>query len=453
MMTEIFQELVKETISKIERLESRSRSRSPKAQLRFNHAVETTLIDLWKATHCIPTRECAINKRIGYYSENPQYGDPLLAYKQTMAAFNGLHLIGYIEVTKEGYFDRRILQGSLTKFVARDELLERLHEIEDHPALTIKQDLNRESIILRNVIDGQRKAIEYDNTPKTDEYRQNLKTINQCFQKHWADLEIKDAALAALEDRISSDDEKQPIDLSARSLVRIFSNGSFKEGGRFYRGWWQNVPSEYRKHITIDMKRTVEYDFSQLNPHMLYFAYNKELGSEDAYNRVLDGEHRDLVKTAFNAMIQASSPLRNCPRYIDPSIADMSWGELRDRVIAAHKPIEHLFFDGIGNKMQFEDSCICEGVMLHFAAMDAPALPVHDSFIMHHGFGGELEEAMRRSFHDRFGNDIPAKQEIIKFQVSDDSPPKSVGVDDVLEAEKEYSKWQARNDAWFAQKK
>ena len=99
MMTEIFQELVKETISKIERLESRSPS--AKAQLRFNHAVETTLIDLWKATHCIPTTECAINKRIGYYSENPQYGDPLLAYKQTMAAFNGLHLIGYIEVKKK----------------------------------------------------------------------------------------------------------------------------------------------------------------------------------------------------------------------------------------------------------------------------------------------------------------------------------------------------------------
>ena len=31
--------------------------------------------------------------------------------------------------------------------------------------------------------------------------------------------------------------------------------------------------------------------------------------------------------------------------------------------------------------------------MVHFAAMDAPALPVHDSFIMHHGYGGELEEA------------------------------------------------------------
>ena len=309
MMTEIFQELVKETISKIERLESRSRSRSAKAQISFNHAVETTLIDLWKATHCIPIRECAINKRSGYYSENPRYRDPLLTYNQTIAAFDGLRSMGYIEVTKEGYFDRTTLQGSLTKFVARDELLERLQKIEDHPALAIKPDFDRESIILRDVVDGQRKAIDYEDTPKTEEYRRNLKTINQCFQKHWADLEIKDADLATLEDRISSDDEKQPIDLSARSLVRIFSNGSFKEGGRFYRGWWQNVPSEYRNYITIDMKRTVEYDFSQLNPHMLYYAYNKELGEEDAYDRVLDGEHRDLVKSAFNAMIQASSPL------------------------------------------------------------------------------------------------------------------------------------------------
>ena len=73
-MTEIFQELVKETISKIERLESRSRS--AKAQISFNHAVETTLIDLWKATYCILIRECAINKRSGYYSENPRYRDP-----------------------------------------------------------------------------------------------------------------------------------------------------------------------------------------------------------------------------------------------------------------------------------------------------------------------------------------------------------------------------------------
>jgi hypothetical protein len=370
-----------------------------------------------------------------------------------MAAFDGLLMLGCVEVTKEGYFDRTTLQGSLTKFVARDELLERLQEIEDYPALSIKPDLNKESIILRDAIDGQRKAIEYDDTPTTVKYRQNLKKINRCFLRHWADLEIKDTDVVSLEARIRKNIDGLPIDLSARSLIRIFSNGSFKEGGRFYRGWWQNVPSEYRKYITIDMKRTIEYDFSQLNPHMLYYAYNKELGSEDAYDRVLDGEHRNLVKTAFNAMIQASTNLRNCPSDIDPSIADMSWGELRDRIIEAHKPIEHLFFCGTGNKMQFEDSCICEGVMLHFAAVDAPALPVHDSFIMHHGFGGELEESMRREFHKRLGGDIPASKEMLAWISSDDSPPVSPDFDEVLAAEREYSQWQARNDAWFAQMK
>ena len=117
---------------------------------------------------------------------------------------------------------------------------------------------------------------------------------------------------------------------------------------------------------------------------MLYFANHKELGSEDAYDRVLDGEHRALVKQAFNAMIQASSPLTNCPKDIDISELDMGWSELRNRIIEAHKPISHEFFKGVGNKLQFEDSCIAEHIMLHFAIMDAPALPVHDSFILHH---------------------------------------------------------------------
>ena len=446
-------DLIKETISKIQQYESRERARSTNAQQNFEYAVTAILVDLWKASFTVPASECLINKRNGYYSKNRRYKHPLMTYKQTMAAFDGLLMLGYIEVTKEGYFDRTSLQGALTKFIARDELSEQLRNIDGLPAITLPTNIDRETIVLRDIIDGERKVIDYTDTPKTDLYRNNLKRINQCFLRHWADLEIKDTEIEALEKRIAADNKKQPIDFSARTLTRIFSNGSFKEGGRFYRGWWQNVPKKYREFITIDMKRTCEYDFSQLNPHMIYYAYNKELGSEDAYNRVLDGEHRDLVKSAFNAMVQASTRLNTCPRDIDPSIADMSWGELRDRIIEAHKPIEHLFFDGIGNRLQFEDSCICESVMLHFAAMDAPALPVHDSFIMHHGFDGELEETMRRSFHERFGSDIPAKQEIIEWPMPNDSPPRSIDFEEAFEAEKEYSQWHARNDAWFAQKK
>ena len=159
-----------------------------------------------------------------------------------------------------------------------------------------------------------------------------------------------------------------------------------------------NVPSEYRKHITLDGKKTAEYDFSQLNPHMIYFAYNKEMGSDDAYDRVLDGEYRDIVKQAFNAMIQAESPLNQKPRDINLDGLEMNWRDLRQRILDTHKPIQHLFFSGIGNRLQFEGSCIAESVMFRFQKMDALGLPGHDSFVMHHGYGGELDEWMRSGF-------------------------------------------------------
>ena len=300
--------------------------------------------------------------------------------------------------------------------------------------------------------------IDYEDTRFTEEYRDNLNTINSCFLRHWFDLEIKDAEIPKLEERINNHETKEPIDFSRRTLVRIFSNGSFEQGGRFYRGWWQNIPTEYRKYITIDEKKTGEGDFSQLNPHMLYFANHKELGSEDAYDRVLDGEHRALVKQAFNAMVQASSPLKSCPKDIDISELDMGWSELRNRIIEAHKPISHEFFKGVGNKLQFEDSCIAEHIMLHFAIMDAPALPVHDSFILHHAYAetGEVEEAMRRAFYSRFQADIPVSEEVIDWTYrkdsSDSCEPQKLDIDILLKTDEDVSHWRERHNIWYKMK-
>jgi len=119
-------ELIEEVTKRIEASEGRSRSRTADEQLRFEHATRVLIVDLWKAVRSTPIRECSINKRSGWYSENPRYRDPLLTYKQMIAVFDGLINIGFIEVTREGYFDRTIYQGKTTRFVARDELLERL---------------------------------------------------------------------------------------------------------------------------------------------------------------------------------------------------------------------------------------------------------------------------------------------------------------------------------------
>ena len=105
-MTSEFNELIEETIIRIEALENRKRSRDTSTKLSFSHAVHTLLSDLWKSIHSIPMRECKINKRAGFYSENPRYRDPLLTYRQMIAAFDGLLLLDFIEITHEGYFDR-----------------------------------------------------------------------------------------------------------------------------------------------------------------------------------------------------------------------------------------------------------------------------------------------------------------------------------------------------------
>ena len=64
---------------------------------------------------------------------------------------------------------------------------------------------------------------------------------------------------------------------------------------------------------------------------MLYFAYNKDMGQEDAYDRVLDGQHRKIVKQAFNAMVQSKTPLNLKPNKIDLDGMEMSWKDLRQR--------------------------------------------------------------------------------------------------------------------------
>lgn len=456
-MSLMIAELTKEVIKRIEASKGRKRSRTADEQLRFEHAVHVLLTDLWKAVKSTPIRECSINKRSGWYSENPRYRDPLLTYKQMIAVYVGLLKIGFIEETREGYFDRTIYQGKTTRFVARDELLERLQELDGHPAISIKPDIDAETIILRNKIDGRKVLQEYEDTPATERHRANLKKINSCFLKHWFDLEVQDTELTKLEARIANHATKEPIDFSQRTLVRIFSNGSFKQGGRFYRTWWQNVPSEYRKYITIDEKRTAEFDFSQLNPHLLYHSNYKDFGSEDAYDRVLDGEHRKIVKQAFNAMVQASTPLKNCPNEIDMSGLEISWAELRDRILKAHKPIADHFFKGVGNHLQFMDSNIAERIMLHFAGMDAPALPVHDSFILHHAYGesGEVEGAMRRAFYEEVGEHISKiDEEILTWSYrkdeDDTAEAKTLDIDAIVSADDDVSQWRERHRLWYA---
>ena len=183
---------------------------------------------------------------------------------------------------------------------------------------------------------------------------------------------------------------------------------------------------------------------------MVYYLKGEKMGDEDAYGRVFDGEHRKIVKSAFSAMIQSSTPLNLQPKKLDLSEVDLDWPTLRQAILDAHKPIADMFFQGHGNHLQYIDSCIAENMMLNFIrAEDAPVLPVHDSFIMHYAYGelGELEEEMRRAFHGHFKKDINVKSEIGVMLPSsfDGKDSDELTIEQIVHGPPEYSQWESRN--------
>ena len=82
----------------------------------------------------------------------------------------------------------------------------------------------------------------------------------------------------------------------------------FEEGGRFYGGWWQGIPGDYRTFITIDGKRTVQLDYSGMHFSIMYAQLGMDTPMEDPYALEGYGGHlRGHIKRAFNIIINCAT--------------------------------------------------------------------------------------------------------------------------------------------------
>ena len=97
--------------------------------------------------------------------------------------------------------------------------------------------------------------------------------------------------------------------------------------------------------------------------------------------------------------------------------------------------------------MQRIDSDIAEKVMVHFANLGIPILPLHDSFIMHNGYESWLRPVMMKAFKETIGikPKIDAKEsKIIKLHKSYDpddlGDPISLDIEDILANEQSHDK-------------
>lgn len=253
----------------------------------------------------------------------------------------------------------------------------------------------RDEVILLK--DEEKRLTGYTDTPETRTMRANLRRLNDL-------LDSTDIATTRPANPLTDFD----ADYSGQKtdLYRVFNNGSFDQGGRFYGGWWQHAKKHLRRCITIDGQRTVEADFKGLHPAILFAKQGLPI-PPDPYALVpgiADNDTlRDHAKTTFLALLNAGKRGTNEPKDFDAAGHGMTANAFRKSVRDAFPMLPVIFGTGIGLRLQREDSDLAERAMLHFADRDVPVLPVHDSFIIAAQHRDELVRAMQGVFHDAYG--------------------------------------------------
>ena len=253
--------------------------------------------------------------------------------------------------------------------------------------LPILRNEIRELIRFKNA-DG--KLIDYRDTGRTRAERQFLTKVNRSIAEANITISSPDVVVEGGVLRIG----KQTVNTDKTSLYRVF-NGAWNLGSRYYGGWWQSCPKAYRQHITIDGRSTVELDFSQIHPRLLYAIAGLPLDG-DAY--VIPGWSRDDGKGAFNTLLNAKTLEAAEGALTNHFAGDASSARrLIDDVTSRHVTIRAYFHSGVGLRLQHIDSEMRRDILREMYRQGVVTLPIHDSFIVPGDAENLLSDVMQRA--------------------------------------------------------
>lgn len=243
--------------------------------------------------------------------------------------------------------------------------------------------------------------VEYEDTPETRLYRDQMWAINSWLEQADIDYEF---ALG---------EDGRPVDTNDRFLRRIFNQGRFDRGGRLFGGFWQRMKKRQRlDSLWIEGEPVVELDFSQMGPRIMYGYTGAKFPTEDAY--LIPGleNFRSGVKTVFNAMLAASAPLSRMPRGVRKDFPDrVSIREVTAKIIEAHPALKDIFFAGLGHFIQFRESQILVALLLDLKKERIAALPIHDAVIVPRSSTKLVKERMLTTFRELTGIEGSVREE------------------------------------------
>jgi hypothetical protein len=401
------------------------------------------MIDALYQAYCsqIPNTGVALPLSPRYYTKNDSSNTLSFSYREVSLMFDSLKSLGWIKAEK-GYLPEGG-KGVPTAMRAVGELA-KAFKLNFKPWLLVHPTGDPLILKSKNSIKANRVKLPIPNGAKTRLMRTNLNAINNLLSEQAICLNLTNAQLNAMcqemadrnykIDRYDPQETRKPrsLNFSHVHLRRIFARGQMNLGGRYYGGWWQNIPKDYRRYITINGCQTVEVDFSTLHPTLLFLENQLEppvdfydLGLKTEGNPRFEPDpdkyetKRKIIKGFANALINDERGVHKLDKEAVATLG-MESAELKDLLIKTHPVFAKAIKSDAGVRYQFVDSRIAELVMMKLLNQNIVCLCVHDSFVVIDDFHDELLIAMKEAFDEVVKADPtlkPAELPIDGFEV------------------------------------
>jgi len=408
------QRLLKQTFAQ----ENRERPIREKTLVQRHKTCILFIEGLYQAFSChVPDTAVAFPHSQRFYKQGKFGCIANFSYRNVHACYEALKRLGWITYCP-GYLDLDDV-GHPTTIAAHGELLTHFNSAK---VMWQRLVFSGDPIILRHKTANQVQTLEPPSTPVVQVIRQHMQSINAFLADQAICLNLSNGKLKSLAVRMAgrrysyeigyglTRTRARTLNFANVALRRIFARGRMDRGGRFYGGWWQTIPKDYRRYITINGRPTVEVDFSEIHPTMLYLLHGQNApesiydlglmtGDDKPYNPQVEPHktRRKIIKTFVNALINDERQTHKLSKSKARKLG-LSHEELKDLVLLKHPVIAQALGTDIGVYLQYLDSEIAARVLVQLMEQGITALPIHDSFCVQEEFAPELIAAMQQAY-------------------------------------------------------
>lgn len=380
-------------------------------KLRKRH-IKVIILDLYVKWLKDPEMYSSYYRAKWYYDDLESRYNKLHISKLTPKIVDALVANDYVSHVN-GYYGRTGGASHISRMRATDKLIQLI--VDEHHVTPEMVELapDTECIIMRNYDERRKRQVDSDYSDDEDSriarWRVDLCAYNNLLRRTFID--VPSCPADGIPTR-SDAGRRIRISQHEKFVYRIFSNGDWNQGGRFYGGWWQRMPSEWRRRIRIGMTPVTEIDYSGLHIVILY-ALKGVSYLDDPYQ--LEGyEQSERMRMLLKQILLASINADNKSTAVkavrketnfDPSYewfrnSEVDLSRIVEDFVSKHHRIGDAFFSNSGVRLQNLDSRIAEKIINRFTQQNVPVLCVHDSFIVQADKAEELKEAMETAFRE-----------------------------------------------------